>query len=586
LQFRNAATNAATKKGDVKVKKSVLKQTICLIIAVVIFATTFAGCGGSKETADKKDSASTVKQEQSPTNADSGDTPNASGELRGLVFPFTTTGETLRIATCDYSAGVSISDELPVFKKISEKTGVKIIWEVVDPGNYGTTMQTRLAAGVDLPDMFKVPTADPTKLIEDGIIIPIDGLMAQHAPNMKYWFDATDDVRRAYTMTDGHIYTIPQQFQTDTAKLACYNNLVLMLREDWLKDLNLEVPKTMDEFYNVLKAFKTKDPNKNNKNDEIPFTCSWSGIGLNLFMPLAWMYGIHPINDGIYPDSSGKLVCEWQEPRMKEFLIEMNKWFKEGLIDPDFMNLNYEKWAAQINGSIAGSTFWFNMAPYMGINEEVKKSSDNPEAGFIQIPTPSASGYEGIIESLTEPYAEHFAISKDCKNPELAIKWLDYVVFSEEGVMYHYFGIEGLSFEYVDGKPVLLDSIKNSPEGEGIAKARIGMDHHGSIPILVTNEALDASWGALYPQVKLRDQLEAQIKKTPRRLNVFPTREESERLQAITNDLVTYRNEMLLKFITGEIPISEFDSYVKKLSEIGMDEVMAIEQSQFDRSMK
>lgn len=486
------------------------------------------------------------------------------------------------MATQDYPAGANISDDLPVFKEIRRKTGVEIVWEAIDPANYAATMQTRLASRVDLPDMFQLPGGnDPVKLVADGLIIAVDELMRRYAPNMNRWFSKTDDVRRAYTMPDGKIYSIPMMFQTDTATLASYNNLVLMLRQDWLEGLGLQPPKTSDELYRVLQAFKTGDPNKNGQPDEIPFSGMWEG--LNMVLALSWMYGIHPFNDGIYLGPDGKLASDWQSPRMKDYLVEMNKWFKEGLIDADFMNLNYEKWNAQINNGITGSTFWFNMGPAMGTNAAIQKSSGNPKAEFLQIPTPSAAGYEGIIESLTEPIGGYFAISSNCKKPELAIKWLDYAVFSDDGIMFHYFGVENVSYKMENGKPVILDSITNDKDGAGIAKSRVGMDHHYSIPILVTNESLDQSWGQFYPLIRFRKELSDMVKQTPKRVSVFALPEESERLNVILTDLTTYRNEMLLKFISGETPISEFDKYSATLSEIGMDEVLKIRQEQYIR---
>jgi ABC-type sugar transport system, periplasmic component len=558
-------------------KNTSFKRMICVFITFALFMSMLIGCGNSKT-----GTSSTESKNNSQAAQSNPETTAASQEPQAMVFPLTTTGEKLRIATQDYS-GVNISNDLPVFKAIKEKTGVDIVWEAVISENYENTIQTRLASGTDLPDMFQLPaSSDPVKLVKDGLIVPIDDLMKKFAPNMYHWFSITENVRKIYTFPDGHIYTSPMMFETDTDKLASYNNLVLMLREDWLKDLGLEAPKTVDELYNVFTAFKTKDPNKNKKADEIPFTGIWSA-GFNPFLALSWMYGIHPFSDGIYPDSNGKLVCDWQSQRTKDFLVEMNKWFKEGLIDADFMNLTFDKWNAELNSGTAGSTFWFNMAPAMSLNAEIQKTSGNPEAAFLQIPTPSATGYEGIIEGLTEPLGGHFAITKDCKNPELAIKWLDYVTYSNDGIMYHYFGIEGQSFKYVDGKPVILDSILNDKDGASMAKARIGMDHHYSIPIIVTNESLEDSWGAFYPKIKFREQLAAQVKKTPKLVSVLSLPEESERLNMVLTDVKTYRDEMLLKFISGETPISEFDNFAKKLGEIGMDEVLKIRQAQYDR---
>jgi putative aldouronate transport system substrate-binding protein len=561
-----------------------MKRLSLLFVVFYILATLFfTACSTNKPTDVNPDT--TPKSTQTPE--ESTPAPEESTEDTEpqpvYTLPLTTAGETLRIACPDYSIDTSISGDLPVFQEIEKRTGVKIIFEP-DRVNYATTMQTRIAAGVDLPDMFVLPDgSDPIYYGNEGIIIPLNELIEKNTIHLKQLLIEAPHVKKSYTAPDGNMYTLPLQLNYDVDNLNKYNNIVLMTRKDWLKKLGLDVPKTIDDFYNMLKAFKEGDPNGNNEADEIPY--SMPGVAGITY--LGWMYNLHltSAHDGFYTDSSGKkIVYEWMEPRAKEFLTTMNKWFEEGLIDQGFMSLQGDKWTAQITNNLVGITAFYSLMPQYGWDAMVQASSGDPEAGFVQIPTPSGPYGEGIIESNALPGFGHFAISKNCKNPELAIKWIDYIAYSEDGVLFNYYGIEGLTYEMVDGKPKFFDHVLNSPDTVGVEMMRVGATHHVQLPILVTNESTEESFGEYYKQVVYGEEMYQQMLRAPKIPPVLSTKEEAEVLANLIADINVYRDEMVAKFIVGDIPLDKFDEFVATLKEIGIEEVLRIKQAQFDRS--
>ncbi len=81
------------------------------------------------------------------------------------------------------------------------------------------------------------------------------------------------------TAPDGNIYALPQVNE-------CYHCMYqqrMWIYKPWLDKLGLKMPTTTDEFYEVLKAFKTKDPNGNGKADEIPLSGSIQASSSHLF---------------------------------------------------------------------------------------------------------------------------------------------------------------------------------------------------------------------------------------------------------------------------------------------------------------
>ncbi|GAA3413787.1 hypothetical protein ACFFNY_32580 [Paenibacillus hodogayensis] len=88
----------------------------------------------------------------------------------------------LRVATLDnYFSSKSYADNLPVWREIEKRTGVKIAWEVVPRDQFGDVMRLRLSKGTDLPDIFHIPEIDPVRLAGKGTILPLDELISKHA---------------------------------------------------------------------------------------------------------------------------------------------------------------------------------------------------------------------------------------------------------------------------------------------------------------------------------------------------------------------------------------------------------------------
>lgn len=156
-------------------------------------------------------------------------------------------------------------DKLPVFQELEEKTNIHINWDICRSG-WEEKKATMLASG-DLPDAFfgsGIEDADITANLD--YFVPLEDLIDQYAPNIKNVFEKDPITEKMSTFPDGHIYGLPQRMP-----LRPTSNDTLGINKTWLDKLGLEVPTTLDEFYDVCMAFKTQDPNGNGIADEIPF---------------------------------------------------------------------------------------------------------------------------------------------------------------------------------------------------------------------------------------------------------------------------------------------------------------------------
>lgn len=544
------------------------KRLLCLALGAML--ATGAGC--------QKKPVDTPSDTSTPAAPDKSGTEN--------TLPIVKDGSvTLSVGTQDNGyAAASYTQNLPVWKAIEEKTGVKIKWDVIPSAQYSQTMQVRLAAMNGIPDIISLPSGDPVKFGQDGVIIPIEKLIDQYASNMKKFYNDNPNLYKLAKAPDGHIYAISSVMSgTSLADPMGY-----LIRKDWLDKLGLKEPTTTDEWYNVLKAFKEKDPNGNGKADEIPL--SFSGWSVSMGFGDAW--GQHLFfSKGFKPDKNGKLEYEWIDSTTKEFLAWMNKLYKEGLIDPDYLTQSAaDQLLKKVTQDTVGATRWY--VNRLDTYDSAQKKAGHTQVNWIALPTPAGpNGYKGHTEKAG-PISGFYGITSTCKNQEIAIKWLDYVYASEEGYLFTNFGIEGKSYTMENGEPKFSEWTTKNPDGLDMSSALRSLGAMPSMPWIRNDKG---AFSKQPPQTinHLPKTKEAVSKIVPTLIDSLPvssilaTPEEASRVNSIMADLQTKQDEWVAKFITGTEDInSKWDKYVKDLQLAGLDELMKIRQQQYERYIK
>ena len=490
--------------------------------------------------------------------------------------------DSLTVAVYDnYYAAASYAEPLPVLEEVEKRTGVQINWDVTVPSQYDEVMRVRLAAGVDLPDIVQIPGSYSNKgevynYALQGIIIPLDDLIKQYAPHLaKLIWEDMPELGEALTAPDGHIYHIAQNFD-GTNRVACKG---LLIRTDWLKTLNLEVPTTADEWYTVLKAFKENDANGNGIADEIPMAAFGSNA-LSEYGYLGTAFGLAaPVSRLI--DENGTAVCQYDVSGFKDFLTFLNKLYAEGLIDAQYTTADESKMNAMASKDIIGCSAHY--ADIAELWEGTAKLAGNPnsaKAEYHMIASPKTTDGSQIRllgRSLT---GFCYGITRDCKNPELAIKWLDYIYANPEGLDLMLYGLEGLTYTLdADGNKVWTDFVAKNPDGLNIASALRSV---GAFPAQFSNRTLE--FGKLLYSERAAQESEAvsqyMIQPYPQ---VMGTEEELDEIASLTADINTYENEMIQKFVTGQTSLDGFDAFRTQVKNMGGDRLMEIYQAQLDR---
>jgi putative aldouronate transport system substrate-binding protein len=483
-------------------------------------------------------------------------------------------GNSLTVACLEgwYSA-VSINDNLPMWQEVEKRTGIHINWQA--NSDYDTAMQPVIASGSRLPDIMLIPpswgNSGVYKLGLDGLIRPLDDLIAQNAPDIQKLFAENPALKAAVTAPDGKIYSI-----CDAPMFV--NSIVvqnsLFIRQDWLDKLGLGIPNTIDEWYTALKAFKDRDPNGNGQRDEIPF-----GIHNILADGLAWgsAFGLPVGNTEWWYDRSGKVFYVYTSPQYREFLRTMNQWYREGLLDPE-LTREEANFASLLTTNVVGSLSGLSERVFQ-FNGFVANSGVSGVNHVLAAPPRSPDGSNPVILKR-DPTWNHYGITKDSRNPELAMRWINFVYGSDEGVTLNEWGIEGLSYQVVNGKKQYTDFVINNPNGLDPYNALRSLGASDTIFVRTPAEVYTAL-NAGSPAIPFAERL------LPYRVEPFPAIMLSDEHQSIVDriqpDIQTYSNETRLKFLIGEIPLSEWDNYVRTVNSMGLEQLREVRQWQYDR---
>lgn len=457
-------------------------------------------------------------------------------------------------------------------KKLQENTGITVEFQHPAVGQVAEQFNLLLSKST-LPDIIEYSwltyAGGPQKAIEDGVIIPLNDVIDNYCPNLKAYLEANPDVDRMIKTDDGAYYCFP--FIRGGEKLKTSTGL--MVRGDWLEELGMEVPKTMDEWYDVLTAFKEK------KGAEAPFTYQYSSLGLTDNNPFAYAYGA-PRN--FYIGDDGKVHYGAIEDGYREYLKTMNKWMSEGLLDVDLATLTGDQVAAKVTNGTAGASFGWcgsNLGTWTNAGKATTES-------FSLVPAPYPTLESGAKPEFGQKDNAYVnmggaVITTSCKNVELAARLLDYA-YSEEGHMLFNFGIEGVSYTMENGEPVYTDLLLKNPD-LSITHAMAGYIRANYNGPFVQDEAYASQYYTLDAQkeaIALWSDTNAGSHILP---PVTPTVDESKEQAQIMNEINTYRDEMTMKFILGNKSFDEWDDYVKTIEGMNIDRVLEIQNAALER---
>jgi len=503
-------------------------------------------------------------------------------ESKNGIYPFKTdvTLKYWMILHNNVSEVTNNFGNLPIAKELEKKTGIKVKYIHPPKGQEHEAFTIMIASG-DMPDIIEITglryPGGPNNAISSGIILKLDELMKKDAPNLSKYLSGYPEIDKMIKTDNGHYYVFPF-LRPDEELLVTFGPV---LRKDWLDELGLEIPQTLDDWYKMLKAFKEV------KNIEAPLTATVKLDDKNtifsefikLFSGATGSYHDFYIEDGMV--KFGPI-----EQNRKFFFQTMAKWYKEGLIDRNIaINDNKAQDYKMLNGK-SGATICSGGS---GLGKWlIELKNKDPKSNLVAVRYPSLK--RGMtpkfgVMSLEYSGTGSAAISAKSKNPDIAAKFLDFM-YGEDGHNIMNFGIENISYSKVCNEPRYTDIIMNNPTK--IAPVTIMSKYiraHTNGAFIQDKRYLEQYY-SLPEQKKALYVWKNTDQKKYRMLPVTPDTEESVELSNLIKDINDYVDDMTYKFIIGNEPISSFDEYVSQVKKLGIDRVLEIYQSALDRYNK
>ncbi|WP_256760592.1 extracellular solute-binding protein [Cohnella sp. WQ 127256] len=480
-------------------------------------------------------------------------------------------------------------------KYLEEKTGYKLEIETYAKEEANQKLELLIASGTKLPDAFigndffgqQNKEAAVYRHAENGYFIPLDELIEKYGTNLKGMAAKANnkDLLNMMKSPDGKTYALPSYDEQTSNEYS----LRAYINKKWLDALKLDMPTTTQELENVLKAFKTGDPNGNKKADEIGVMGggNWHQYAADYLL-----------NSFIYTDgenrwniTNGKLDVPYNKEEWRDGLKYLNQLKQEGLFDP----LSFTQDGNSFKSiATAGDTNSIGVLVTAGMGQLFAPTMSDRKGEYVPLnPLKGPNGASFAARYPINP-APALVITKDSKHPEEMFRLADFMMSEESSVFSRF------------GQPE-VDWIK-PPQGSVALGEEWGATPEIK-PILIWGGSSHSShWNNVAPHILLQKYTDGQawngdatdaeymiamaipglLGKEPKEVAtlILYDKEQSDAIADIKIALTTYVKESLARFVTGDLNLDkDWDSYLNGLNKIGLEKYIEVSQAAYDRML-
>ncbi|GIP27796.1 sugar ABC transporter permease [Paenibacillus sp. J23TS9] len=537
------------------------KRTIVSAMAAVLVIGVVTACNNSSGESTKKeigDSASSGQQ---------------NGKLR-LLGP----AGSNKYIKFDDRAKYPVWGEVD---KLLSDAGLQLDYELVPSEQYSVVIKTRMASGTNLPDIVNISALDNTtvlNLAKQGVLLDLKPLIEKYSNgNIKKMYDVEFPyAKKSTTSPDGKMYWFSDLHKkTYQGKDPAPVSLTMLIRKDWLEKLNLSVPATAEEYLQTLKAVRDQDANGNGKKDEVLVydpskfdgaIAQWFGLGTDITA---------------VDVESKKVVSPWYQDGIKDYFRYLQQLVKEGILDTSLIGGTAEQKQQKMTENQVASLSDYNLETYQ---------EPTIQGGGEYLPLMPLKAVDGITPAaqLEPPFLvwQKYAITKDAKNVEAAIKFFD-TIYSDKYADLLYWGIEGQTYKKDDNGANVYINNKSDEELAKIGQTP-GVKLFGDTVfprVQFANLEFELS---SVPKYKADNELSI-LKYKPYFVNMngnylaIPDDKQLETKTKILTNLSTYSTELATKLALGQKSLDHWDEYIAEMKKLGLDQLIEIDQQLFDR---
>ncbi len=324
----------------------------------------------------------------------------------------------------------------PAIEKLTN-VHIEVDWRVED--NYATQIGTVLASG-NLPDLINAGAYGVSQLVSEGAILELDEYL-DLIPNI---VEAVGEDRMAnWRSADGHIYTMPTIVNVPGSQ-------TVMVRKDWLDALGMKEPETWDDWVELWRAIKANDLNGDgDPSDEIPLALEQGANGERSMASLLNAFGIKASSDCQFCVlDDGTYTMVYEHPRYREFLEAVQALFAEGLIDQEFSTRTQAELFTIMDTNKLGTCMTW--AERCRISTNALRELGDEDALWEAVP-PITGPYGDQMTQERNAVSSVWCITIAAEDKiEDILRWFNWWFGKEGNDLYNY-GIEGVSYDVVDG---------------------------------------------------------------------------------------------------------------------------------------
>lgn len=473
-------------------------------------------------------------------------------------------------------------DEMKGLKAIQDATGVKINFQV----KTGYSDYLPMFSAQNYPDVITAKNLEQypgrmAGMYNDKVSVKLNDYMEEWMPNFSKIVEDYPQIARDLKMDDGSYTFVSALYDIDDEDdRAAASQYGLAIRKDWLDTVGYDVPVTINDWHNVLLAFKNDDPNGDGQSNEEPVCMASSG----------WKYFLAAYGIDDDPcvqkneDGTETIIYGFITEAYKEWLTEMKMWNDEGLIYNMFENTSLEKRQERVTGNYAGS--WKGDAQHF--DEEDKSSYISllreivPEAEFaaVEWPVLSEGAHQWCFSDIASFDRDTTVITDNAKKhgtDKAAAYIIDYML-GEQGSTLLTWGIEGSSYEEKNGEKTLKDGMKDTVDFHG-EKIQARYTYADPITVMFPQFGQMSDYVLANKSEGYVDACETWAKgDTSYKVNAACqlSVEQQEEVDEVTEGMKAYISKMRMRFIQGKAPLTEYDAYVAQVKGQGGDKYAEI----------
>lgn len=546
------------------------RKVFALILASVMILSLLSACQSSSNNSNDNSAAASTGQSESSSQ------PTASGSKENFnptSYPIVDDKITV---TAMYSVSrPSIGDPATTtyWKKLEELTNVHIDWTFVD------TDETKLNlyfATNDFPDFFLGSLTNDrinTYGVQGGYFLDISKMIYEYMPHMVSRFKEWPQAEKIIRQLNGEVYTIPQiRLGTTAAECQIY------YRTDYLEQVGLSAPKTVNEFYNVLKAIKDANLTKGYA-PLLPNTKGHLAMKVEGFLFPAFGDAVQP---GFADDGTGKVVYNYTSEQYKRCLEYMKMLYSDGLLENEVFSMDSATTGARVKSGLAA---------FMTTASNLADADFADGKVHLDVMAPLVSEYTSTqkVPSFDYLSTSTGGINKNSKYAREILRMLD-IAYAKEEVAPGT-GLDAIAANSgVKGESYIVNAADNTYEFV------VPKDYTGNAWNYVRlNYAWNVPYGVYdFPYYNSNPNSYAREKGMmtnliPYAVDNFPdskmkfTADESLLITNKLTDINSYVEQMRAKFIAGVEPLSNWDAYVAAIQKMGIEDVLKVKQTAYDR---